>query len=107
MRVSRIWSAQATKQSRSMKIPGEDRLLLAPVRRFEADSCVGSGGRCSIEQLVGQVNGVETIMGHETEVVTTGSVVSADGTRIGFRRLGRGPSVILLHGGVNASQHMM
>jgi pimeloyl-ACP methyl ester carboxylesterase len=68
---------------------------------------VGSGGRCSIEQLVGQVNGVETIMGHETEVVTTGSVVSADGTRIGFRRLGRGPSVILLHGGVNASQHMM
>jgi pimeloyl-ACP methyl ester carboxylesterase len=37
----------------------------------------------------------------------TGSVVSADGTRIGYRRLGRGPSVILLHGGVNASQHMM
>jgi pimeloyl-ACP methyl ester carboxylesterase len=33
--------------------------------------------------------------------------VSADGTRIGYRRLGQGPSVILLHGGVNASQHMM
>jgi hypothetical protein len=46
-------------------------------------------------------------MGDETEVVTTGSVVSADGTRIGYRRLGRGPSVILLHGGVNASQHMV
>jgi pimeloyl-ACP methyl ester carboxylesterase len=46
-------------------------------------------------------------MGHETDVVTTGSVVSADGTRIGYRRLGQGPSVILLHGGVNASQHMM
>jgi pimeloyl-ACP methyl ester carboxylesterase len=46
-------------------------------------------------------------MGQGTEVVTTGSVVSADGTRIGYRRLGRGPSVILLHGGVNASQHMM
>ena len=46
-------------------------------------------------------------MGHGTDVVTTGSVVSADGTRVGFRRLGRGPSVILLHGGVNASQHMM
>src|SRR4029453_14128147 len=46
-------------------------------------------------------------MGHETDVVTTGSVVSADGTRIGYRRLGRGPSVIMLHGGVNASQHMM
>jgi alpha-beta hydrolase superfamily lysophospholipase len=39
--------------------------------------------------------------------VTTGLVVSADGTKIGYRRLGRGSSVILLHGGVNASQHMM
>jgi pimeloyl-ACP methyl ester carboxylesterase len=46
-------------------------------------------------------------MGHGTDVVTTGSVVSADGTTIGYRRLGRGPSVIVLHGGVNASQHMM
>jgi pimeloyl-ACP methyl ester carboxylesterase len=46
-------------------------------------------------------------MGHGTDGVTTGSVVSADGTRIGYRRLGRGPSLILLHGGVNASQHMM
>ena len=46
-------------------------------------------------------------MGHGTDVVTTGSVVSADGTRIGYRRLGQGPGVIVLHGGVNASQHMM
>jgi pimeloyl-ACP methyl ester carboxylesterase len=46
-------------------------------------------------------------MGHGTDDVTTGSVVSADDTRIGYRRLGRGPGVILLHGGVNASQHMM
>ena len=46
-------------------------------------------------------------MEHGTHVMTTGSVVSADGTRIGYRRLGRGPSVIVLHGGVNASQHMM
>ena len=45
-------------------------------------------------------------MGHGAHVATTGSVVSADGTRIGYRRLGRGPSVVLLHGGVNASQHM-
>jgi pimeloyl-ACP methyl ester carboxylesterase len=43
----------------------------------------------------------------QTNGVTTGSVVSADGTRIGYRRLGQGPSLILLHGGVNASQHMM
>src|SRR5512133_1270036 len=46
-------------------------------------------------------------MRQQTDGVATGSVVSADGTRIGYRRLGRGPSVILLHGGVNASQHML
>jgi pimeloyl-ACP methyl ester carboxylesterase len=47
------------------------------------------------------------IMRRGTDVVTTGSVVSADGTTIGYRRLGHGPSVIVLHGGVNASQHML
>jgi pimeloyl-ACP methyl ester carboxylesterase len=46
-------------------------------------------------------------VGHETDAVGTGSVVSADGTRIGFRRIGQGPGVIVLHGGVNASQHML
>jgi pimeloyl-ACP methyl ester carboxylesterase len=45
-------------------------------------------------------------MGQKADIAT-GTVVSADGTRIGYRRFGRGPSVILLHGGVNASQHMM
>jgi len=43
----------------------------------------------------------------EVMIETPQSVVSADGTRIGYRWLGRGPSVVLLHGGVNASQHMM
>jgi len=47
------------------------------------------------------------IMGPGKDVVTTGRLVSADGTRIGYGRLGEGPSVILLHGAVNASQHMM
>ena len=32
----------------------------------------------------------DATMRSETEVLTTGSVVSADGTTIGFRRLGRG-----------------
>jgi pimeloyl-ACP methyl ester carboxylesterase len=35
------------------------------------------------------------------------TVTSADGTTIGYRRLGRGPGLVLLHGGVNASQHML
>ena len=38
---------------------------------------------------------------------TKGFVASADGTRIGYRQLGSGPGVVLLHGGVNASQHLM
>ena len=38
---------------------------------------------------------------------TQGFVASADGTRIGYRQLGSGPGVVLLHGGVNASQHLM
>ena len=34
-------------------------------------------------------------------------VISADGTTIGVRRFGRGPGLVLLHGGVNAAKHMM
>jgi pimeloyl-ACP methyl ester carboxylesterase len=33
-----------------------------------------------------------------TAEMTTGSVVSKDGTRIGYLRVGRGPAVVLLHG---------
>lgn len=35
------------------------------------------------------------------------SVTSKDGTKIGYRQMGSGPGIILLHGGVNASQHLM
>lgn len=38
---------------------------------------------------------------------TTSSVISADGTTIGFRRLGRGPGMVIMHGGALASQHYM
>jgi pimeloyl-ACP methyl ester carboxylesterase len=38
---------------------------------------------------------------------TTAAVVSNDGTTIGYRQLGTGPSVILLHGGMEASQHLL
>ena len=33
-----------------------------------------------------------------TAEMTTGSVLSKDGTRIGYLRVGRGPAVVLLHG---------
>jgi pimeloyl-ACP methyl ester carboxylesterase len=35
------------------------------------------------------------------------SVVSKDGTQIGYRQLGKGPGVILIHGGLQASQNFM
>jgi pimeloyl-ACP methyl ester carboxylesterase len=36
--------------------------------------------------------------------VTTGSVTSRDGTTIGYRRLGAGPGVVLLHGAMESGQ---
>lgn len=38
---------------------------------------------------------------------TTGSVESADGARIGFRRAGSGRPLVLAHGGMLASQHFV
>ncbi|NNC10315.1 alpha/beta hydrolase [Planctomonas sp. JC2975] len=38
---------------------------------------------------------------------TTHHVRSADGTPIGFRRAGSGPAVVLVHGGLLASQHLV
>ena len=43
--------------------------------------------------------------GHQS--YTTSSVTSKDGTTIGYRQMGSGPGIILMHGGVNASQHFM
>lgn len=38
---------------------------------------------------------------------TTGSLTSADGATIGYRQIGSGPGLLLLHGGLQASQHYM
>ncbi|GII31532.1 alpha/beta fold hydrolase [Planotetraspora mira] len=38
---------------------------------------------------------------------TKGQVRSGDGTAIGYRRVGRGPGLILMHGGMLAAQHLM
>ena len=37
----------------------------------------------------------------------TGSVTSKDGTIIGYRQMGSGPGLIIMHGGLNAAQHFM
>lgn len=46
-------------------------------------------------------------MSTSTPPFTTGTVTSADGTTIGYRRIGSRPGVILLGGGYLASQHYM
>ncbi len=38
---------------------------------------------------------------------TTGTVTSADGTTIGYRKIGDGPGLVILHAGMLASQHFM
>jgi len=34
-------------------------------------------------------------------------VVSRDGTTIGYRQMGSGPGLVLVHGGMQASQNLM
>ena len=36
-----------------------------------------------------------------------GSVISKDGTKIGYRQMGKGPGVILIHGPLSSSQNIM
>lgn len=46
-------------------------------------------------------------MDSNKQTYTTDSVTSEDGTVIGYRQMGSGPGIVLLHGGVNASQNLM
>jgi pimeloyl-ACP methyl ester carboxylesterase len=41
------------------------------------------------------------------ERYTTGSVISSDGTRIGYRQVGHGPGVLALHGAMESAQSHM
>jgi pimeloyl-ACP methyl ester carboxylesterase len=38
---------------------------------------------------------------------TKGSVTSKDGTTIGYRQMGSGPGIIIMHGGISSSQYYM
>jgi pimeloyl-ACP methyl ester carboxylesterase len=46
-------------------------------------------------------------MDNTHQTYTTGSVTSKDGTIIGYRQLGSGPGIILVHGAVSSSQLFM
>jgi pimeloyl-ACP methyl ester carboxylesterase len=40
-------------------------------------------------------------------VITEGAVTSADGTRIGYRRLGSGPALVFVHGSISTHTDWM
>jgi hypothetical protein len=42
-----------------------------------------------------------------SHLYTTDFVTSKDGTVVGYRQLGSGPGIILVHGGMMASQNLM
>src|SRR5207248_911097 len=42
-----------------------------------------------------------------TDAYATGSVISKDGTTIGYRQLGRGPGLIVLHGAMESARSHM
>lgn len=46
-------------------------------------------------------------MNYAAPAFSVGSIISADGTTIGYRQMGHGPSVILVHGGLMSSQNLM
>lgn len=46
-------------------------------------------------------------MSTKVQTYIKGYATSRDGTKIGYRQMGRGQGIILLHGGINASQHLM
>jgi pimeloyl-ACP methyl ester carboxylesterase len=47
------------------------------------------------------------VLEHASAEIAEGSVRSADGTRIGFRRLGSGPALVLVHGSVSTHTDWM
>ena len=43
----------------------------------------------------------------ETTPHATGSAVSADGTTIGYRQLGRGPGIVVVHGSMSSGYNFL
>jgi len=46
-------------------------------------------------------------MNNKNKTYTTGSATSKDGTKIGYRQMGSGPGLIIMHGGLSSSQYFM
>ena len=54
------------------------------------------------------IDNTKTIIGRSTMTqvrFSISQVTSADGTIIGYRQIGKGPALIIMHGGLRASQH--
>ena len=64
-----------------------------------------SGYRSSTQATINTV--ISTLLEHPPAAIAEGSVRSADGTRIGFFRLGEGPAVIFVHGSISTHTDWM
>ncbi|MGZ4936641.1 MAG: alpha/beta fold hydrolase [Halobacteriota archaeon] len=71
-------------------------------RRISANAAAAASDSSGFVILVAMMSAKDAI-----DTYTTGSVTSRDGTAIGYRQLGTGPGLILVHGAVCASQHLM
>lgn len=63
------------------------------------------GYRASTRVTIKRVT--STLLEHHLAAIAEGSVYSADGTRIGFFRLGEGPAVIFVHGSISTHTDWM
>lgn len=73
-------------------------MLISAAVFYTPDSCCNE--HCQKDER-------NTTLSASTIPYTIGSVLSADGTTIGYRQIGSGPGLILVHGAMQASQHYM
>src|SRR5262249_10761453 len=71
------------------------RSVTAPFGEDDTHAWSAASGRRALRRIV-------CSMGY-----ATGSVTSEDGTTVGYRRLGRGPGLVLVHGGMQAAHSFM
>lgn len=58
----------------------------------------------NLDHATGFAIGEQVLAPHQ---FSTGQVISADGTLIGYRKVGYGPGLVFMHGGMRASQHYL
>ena len=79
--------------------------LQTPLGSPSVPPSAGSGGKLRESSSPGSGGIVKAMKASIRPAYATGSVISADGTTIGYRRYGHGPGVVLVHGGMQGAQN--